>query len=107
VGGALVFTLAILVAFAAIGARRLSAWRKQREQLARPGRDEGAPIVVHDYEELEATWRRERCACGGRFELLGESTVTGGGGTVTCVLLKCSACDKRDAVYFDVSGVPS
>jgi len=106
-GGALLFTLAIVVALAVVGARRFGAWREKRAQLHRPGRDESAPIVVDNYVELEATWRKERCSCDGHFELVGESTVSGASGVVTVVLLRCERCEERDAIYFDVSAVPS
>jgi hypothetical protein len=95
------------VVFAVIGARRFRDWRERRARLARPGREEGAPIAVTSYQELEATWQRERCACGGRLEFQGESTVAGAQGALTVVLLRCERCEERDALYFDVSGVPS
>lgn len=106
-GGALIFSLAIFVALAIVGARRFGTWREKRAQLHRPGRDEAAPLTVQNYVELEATWRGERCSCGGRFELVGESTVSGASGVVTVVLLRCENCEARDAIYFDVSAVPN
>jgi uncharacterized protein with PIN domain len=107
-GGALVFTIAIVIALGAVVGKRVLTWRKERAALRRPGRDESAPIVVASYDELEAVWRRERCAtCSGRLEQVGESNVTGAAGSLALVLLRCEACERRDAIYFDTSAIAS
>jgi hypothetical protein len=108
VGSALIFTIAIVVALAAVIGKSLATAGKERAALKRPGRDEGAPITVASYDELEHTWRQDRCAvCDGRFELVGESSVTGRSGSLSLVLLRCEACERQDAIYFDTSAVAS
>jgi len=92
------FALAAIAAVAALGWRRARAWR---QDARRAGRSEAAAIPIHDYGEIDAVVRSQRCRCGGRFAICGE----GSRNSLRAVRLECHACERESVIYFDVAEV--
>jgi len=101
--------IGLLLGAAVLTAVGFSAWRwLRRARVARrmralPGGSAATAIVVTSFDQIDAEIRRRRCPCGGRNDAHGEGTKAEGGRSLRVVRLECRFCERRAALYFDVS----
>lgn len=95
----LLFTLAIVVAIAAVAWKRL---QRSRRDGTEPGYEEDhAPRIVTSHADIDGYMR---CTCGGKRKKLGEGPRhTSGDGELWRVLTKCGSCGRRRALLFRVA----
>jgi len=102
---AILFTLAIIAAVAAVGTRRLRRARLRRAAASRPGSSPELAIYVRSYGDMDEHLAGRWCACGGYLERTGEGTRETGGRRYRVARLACQECEALDEVFFDTTDV--
>lgn len=101
----LLFTLIIVAAVVAMGARRLRRARLRRAAATRPGATADLAIAIRAFSEIDDHLAGRWCHCGGFLERMGEGTREGGGHRYRIARLRCQECDDVAEVYFETSEV--
>jgi hypothetical protein len=100
----ILFTLAIVAAVVATGARR---WRRRRAWAAAralPGANADHPIPIRSYTDIDDALRERWCpTCGGYLERAGEGTRTVDGKPLRVARLVCQECEEAVEFFFDSS----
>jgi hypothetical protein len=102
---AVLFTLAVTAALAAVGVRR---WRRARMRAAarrRIGASAEHAIYIRSFADIDPHLARRWCECGGYLERLGEGTREAGGRRFRIARLRCQECEEIDEVFFDTTDV--
>jgi hypothetical protein len=86
----------------AVGARRLQRARAARR---RPGATIHRPVPVSRFDEIDAALQGRTCWCGGLLVAAGETSRSVGERRFRIVRMLCSACDREELMYFDVTAV--
>lgn len=92
--------LAALIAVLGVAARRL---RSRAEARRRPGATLRLPVAVTRFDEIDAAVQERVCPCGGGFTVAGETSRAIGGRRYRIARLVCTACEREEFMYFDVT----
>ncbi len=98
----LLLGLAVLAAVIAVGVRRLQGMRAARR---RPGATIHLPVPVSRFDEIDAALQGRTCRCGETLVAAGETSRTVGDRRFRIVRMVCSACERDELMYFDVTAV--
>lgn len=101
----LVLGLAVLVAVAAVGWRRLARARLRQAAAHQPGASLELAIPIRAFGEIEDHLAHRWCHCGGYLERRGEGPRETGGRRYRIVRLVCQECESPSEVYFDTTEI--
>ena len=97
--------IALLLALA-FSARRVWLRRRLvRLMRALPGGKPESAIAIWSFGDVDDHVRARRCACGGRFDVLGEGSRVVERARLRVVRLECGTCERKTEMYFDVTGM--
>lgn len=60
-------------------------------------------MTVSSFAEIDDHLRERRCACGGRYDVLGERSCTRADRRLRMVRAECGICEREAELYFDVT----
>jgi hypothetical protein len=101
----LLLTFALLLALAAMGARRVRRARRRRAAETGLGASLTSAIAIRSYAEMDVAVRARACHCGGHLELAGEGTRETGGRRYRVARLRCESCETDRQLFFDTTDV--
>jgi len=99
----LLIAVAVVVAVAAVGARRLKARRLDRADAHRPGASAANAIHVRSFTEMDDHLSGMWCRCGGYLQRMGEGSRDEGGARYRVARLVCQECERPREVFFDTT----
>ena len=99
----LFIAIALLLALAFSGRRVWLRRRLVRLMRALPGGKPESAIVIDSFSDIDDHVRGRRCACGGRFDVLGEGTHVVERTRLRVIRLECGTCERETEMYFDVT----
>jgi hypothetical protein len=95
--------VALLLALAFSGRRVWLRRRLVRLMRALPGGKPESAVEIASFGDIDDCIRGRRCACGGRFEVLGEGSRLRERARLRVIRLECGTCERETLMYFDVT----
>jgi hypothetical protein len=99
----LLLTVALVLAVAAVGRRRLRRTRLRRAAASRAGASPDLAIAIRSFTDIDDALAGRWCHCGGYLERTGEGSRDLGTRRFRIVRLRCQECEEVAEVYFDTT----
>jgi hypothetical protein len=95
--------LAVLVAVAAVAARRVRGWRLDRADAERAGASAERAVYIRSFTEMDDHLSGMWCRCGGYLERVGEGSREESGRRFRVARLVCQECERPREVFFETT----